>query len=89
MTRYYISNPNAERGFEEITEAEWKALIGEAPNNAYASKVYRGTMSIDDVPEENRETVQAIVNAKIARFGTYENQTVSDNELTDMIEEVL
>lgn len=89
MTHYYISNPNAEKGFEEITEAEWNAIIGQAPNDVYANKVYRGAMSIDDVPEENRETVQAIVNNKIEKWGLYEDQTISNNEFTNMIEEVL
>ena len=88
MTRYYIS-ANNEKGFEEITEAEWNAIIGQTPNSTYANKVYRGTMSIDEVPEENRETVQAIVDAKIAKWGLYENQTISSNELQNLIEEVL
>ena len=89
MTHYYISNPNAEKGFEEITEAEWNAIIGQAPNSTYANQVYRGTISINEVPEENKETVQAIVDAKIAKWGLYEEQTVSSNELQNLIEEVL
>lgn len=89
MTHYYISNPNAEKGFEEITEAEWNAIIGQAPNSTYANQVYRGTISIDEVPEENKETVQAIVDAKIAKWGVYENQTISDSEFQSMIEEAL
>lgn len=88
MTHYYIS-ANNEKGFEEITEAEWNAIIGEAPNSTYADQVYRGKISIDEVPEENKETVQAIIDAKITKWGLYENQTVSDNELSNMIEEVL
>ena len=88
MKHYYIS-ANNDKGFEEITEAEWNAIIGQEPNSSYASKIYRGTMSIDEVPEENKETVQAIVDARIAKWGLYENQTISDNELSNMIEEVL
>lgn len=89
MKHYYISNPNNEKGFEEITEAEWNAIIGQAPNSTYANQVYRGTISIDEVPEENKETVQAIVDAKITKWGLYENQTVSSNELQNLIEEAL
>ena len=88
MTHYYVSDNN-EKGFEEITEAEWNAIIGQAPNSTYATQVYRGTMSIDEVPEENKETVQAIVDAKIAKWGLYEEQAVSSNELQNLIEEVL
>lgn len=80
MKHYYIS-ANNEKGFEEVTEAEWLSLVGDENQRGYANKVYRGTMTIDEVPEENRETVQAIVDAKIAKWGLYENQTVSSNEL--------
>jgi hypothetical protein len=89
MKHYYIADPNAEKGFIEITEEEFNAIIGTEETRPYASKVYRGELSIEEVPEDIRETVQAIVDAKIARFGEYAKQEISANELNNMIEEVL
>lgn len=89
MKHYYIANPNSSKGFEEVTEAEWLAIIGEEPNREYAAKVYRGQMSMDEVPEENKTTVESIVAARVARFGEYNQQPVSAIELKDMVEEVL
>ena len=43
MTRYYISNPEAERGFEELTEAEWLGLIGEGEG--------KGEVTVDEVEQ--------------------------------------
>lgn len=72
MKHYYLINKSAPRGFEEITEEEYLAVAGLPPVKEYATKLYRGQMSIDDVPEEHRETTQAVVDAKIARMGVYE-----------------
>lgn len=69
MKHYFLLNENAKRGFEEITEEEYLAVVGEPPVKEYAAKVYRGEMSIEDVPEEHREKTQAVVDAKIARLG--------------------
>ena len=69
MKHYFLLNENAERGFEEITEEEYRAVVGEPPVKDYATKVYRGEMTIEDVPEEHREATQAVVDAKIARLG--------------------
>ena len=71
MGKYYLLNKNAPCGFEEITEEEYLAVVGFPPVKDYAAKVYRGKMSIEDVPEEHREATQAVVDAKIARLGAY------------------
>ena len=73
MKKYYLLNRNAPCGFEEITEKEYLSVVGLPPVKDYAFKVYRGQMSIDDVPEEHREATQAVVDAKIARLGAYRN----------------
>ena len=86
---YYISNPNSEKGFDKVTEAEFFAIIGDEKHEPYVSKVYQEQITIDDVPEENREAVQAIVNAKIARFGLYKDQPISPFELQKMIKGVM
>lgn len=72
MKHYYLLNRNAPRGFEEITEEEYAAVVGFPPVKEYAAKVYKGRMSIEDVPEEHREQTQAVVDAKIARLGAYQ-----------------
>ena len=89
MKHYYISNPNSHKGFEEVTESEFLAFVGDESTRPYATKVYRGEISIDEVPEELRESVQSVVDAKIARLGIYANQDVPANELKTMIEEVI
>lgn len=85
MTRYYISDPTAERGFVELIETEWFALMGNDTTRPYAAQVYRGEITINEVPEELRETVQSIVDTKIARWGLYEERNLSDTEALDII----
>lgn len=72
MKHYFLLNRNAPRGFEEITEEEYLAVVGEPPVKEYATKVYRGEMTIEDIPEEHREATQDVVDAKIARLGAYQ-----------------
>ena len=82
MTHYYLLNRNAPRGFEEIAEEEYLAVVGLSPVREYAEKVYRGRMSIADVPEEHREKTQAVVDARIARLGAYQ---IPDAQALDII----
>lgn len=84
MTRYYIS-VNNDKGFEEISEAEFVSLFGDETTRPYAGKVYKGTLSIEEVPEELREAVQAVVNTKIERWGTYESRDIPDSEALNII----
>lgn len=88
MTHYYISADN-EKGFEEVTEAEWLSLIGDENQRGYANKVYRGEMTLDEVPEEYRTSVQAIVANKVARWGEYEQRAVTAEELKQLIDGVM
>lgn len=85
MKHYYITDNTQPKGFVEITEAEFYALIGTDETRPYASQVYRGELSIEEVPEDLREAVQAIVDAKIARWGTYETRELSDSEALNII----
>lgn len=72
MTHYYLINRNAPRGFEEITEEEYVAVVGFPPVKEYAAKVYSGIINIEEVPEEHREATQAVVDARISRLGAYQ-----------------
>lgn len=85
MTRYYISDPTAERGFVELTESEWLAIIGDDTTRPYASQLYRGDITIEDVPEELREVVQSVVDNKIARWGLYSERNISDTEALNIV----
>lgn len=89
MKHYYITSPNAEKGFVEVTEDEFTTLIGTEETRPYANQVYRNELSINEVPEDLREAVQAVVDAKIARWGEYNKQEVSSEELKSLVEEVL
>lgn len=85
MTHYYIADNTQPKGFIEVTEAEWNALIGTEETRPYANQVYRGELSIEEVPEDLREAVQAVVDTKIARWGTYESRDISDSEALNII----
>jgi len=85
MTHYYISDPKAEKGFVELTESEWHALIGTEEVRPYTGKVYRGEMAMDDVPEELREEVAAVVAAKVERWGLYSERELTAHEALNII----
>jgi hypothetical protein len=82
---YYIADSTQPRGFVEVSEEEFTAVIGDDTTRPYAGKVYRGEMTIEEVPEELREAVQAVVDAKIERFGVYIEQDVSASELKEVL----
>lgn len=87
--RYYLVNRNSARGFDEVTEDEYKAIMGDETTRPYASKVYRGKMTMEEVPEEYREAVSTVVAAKVARWGEYNSQPVTGAEMLAMAEEVV
>ena len=86
---YYIVDPTAEKGFVEVTETEFTTLLGNETTRPYASKVYRGEITIEEVPEDVREAVSTVVAAKIECFGEYSKQEVPATELKSMIEEAI
>lgn len=85
MTHYYISDPTAPKGFVELTESEWLALIGTDTTRPYASQVYRGEMELSAVPEDIREEVEAVVQAKVDRWGLYSEREISDREALNIL----
>lgn len=88
MKRYYIS-ANNQKGFEELTETEFFAIVGDDTHRPYASKVYRGKMALEDVPDQYRATVEALVSARVERCGAYAERDISADELKSMIEGVI
>ena len=85
MTRYYITDPTAPKGFVELTESEWLALFGTDTTRPYASQVYRGEITLDDVPEDIREEVEAVVATKVARWGLYSERELTDREALNIL----
>lgn len=71
MKHFCLSDSTQPKGFIEVTETEFTTLIGTEETRPYASKVYRNELSISEVPTELQEAVQAVVDAKIARWGEY------------------
>lgn len=89
MKHYYIADNTQPKGFIEVTENEFYALVGTEETRPYASEVYRGEISIEEVPEDLREAVQVVVDNRIARWDEYKNQNISAGEMQDLIESAL
>ena len=85
MTRYCVRDTSAPKGYVEITEAEWISVVGTDEAAPYASKVYRGEITLDEVPEDIREEVEAVVQAKVERWGLYSEREISDKEALDIL----
>ena len=88
MKRYYIIDHTQPKGFIEITEIDFYNILGNETIRPYAKQVYRGKITIDEVPEEYRQEVETVVNKRIARFGEYEAR-VSDSQALAEIMEVI
>jgi len=85
VTHYYVSDPTAEKGFVELTESEWYALLGTEEVRPYTGKVYRGEMDISEVPEELREEAAAVVAEKVKRWGLYSERELTSHEALNII----
>lgn len=85
MKRYYIADETQPKGFVEVTENEFHALVGCDEIRNYVMDVYHNEIPLSAVPEELREQVQTVVNNKIARWGTYENRNISDAEALNIL----
>lgn len=85
MTRYYIADKNDPRGYVELSAEEWAEFMGDDTTRPYAAKVYCDEISIEDVPEELRETVQALVNKKVERWGLYSERDIPSDDALDIL----
>lgn len=79
---------NNEKPVEELTEEEFLSLFGNDTQRPYVLQLYRGDINIDDVPEDLQESVQTIVNNRIARWGLWRNLPSSPHEVTALAEAV-
>jgi len=89
MTMQYYILSNNRQDFEEVTREEYIKIIGEPPCSMYALQVYEHMIDISEVPEEYRETVEAIVSTKIEKYGECPQGDIENSEFMDMLEEIL
>lgn len=74
----------------EITKEEYEALAADiALTFECVDKVYRGEMTVEEVSERLQENVQEQVDARIADFGPYDPDEISDEEAMDIIKGVV
>ena len=74
---------------EQITEDEYLSLFGEKEYRLYAHKLYYGMISIEDIPEDKRDVVQNIVNNRIVKYGSYDSQPATLNDMNKAIQKLL
>ena len=73
-------------GGEEITEAEYNALLAEIREKAaLVDKLYSGEITIADVPTDWREEIQRRVDERIAAEGAAEEQDISAEEALEIL----
>lgn len=73
-------------GGTEIAEAEYYRLLAEIREKAtLVNKLYRGEITIEEVPEQWREEVQRQVAERIAAQGTADEQDLPAEEILDII----
>lgn len=85
VMKYYMSDRTAKRGHVEYTEGEWFALMGNDITRPYATAVYQEEMAMDDVPEDIREAVAAVVEEKVKRWGLYAERELSADEALNIL----
>ena len=73
-------------GGEEITEAEYNALLLEIREKAdLVNKLYSGEITIDAVPVDWQEEIQRRVDERVAADGSAEEQDISAEEALDIL----
>lgn len=73
-------------GGEEITEAEYNALLSEIREKAaLVDKLYSGEITLDEVPADWQEEIQRRVDERIAYEGAAEEQDISAEEALDIL----
>ena len=73
-------------GGNEITEAEYNALLSEIREKAdLVYKLYSSEITIDAVPTEWKEEIQRRVDERIAAEGEADEQDISAEEALDII----
>ena len=73
-------------GGTEITEAEYNALLSEIREKAtLVHKLYRGEITIDEVPADWQEEIQRRVDERVAAEGSAEEQDIYAEEALEIL----
>ena len=73
-------------GGEEITEAEYNALLSEIREKAnLVNKLYSGEITIDAVPVDWQEEIQQRVDERISAEGSAEEQDIPAEEALEIL----
>ena len=92
--RYYVQYTESGKllavgtgyGGEEITEAEYNALLSEIHEKAdLVNKLYSGEITLDEVPADWQEEIQRRVDERIAAEGSAEEQDITAEEALDIL----
>lgn len=92
--RYYAQYNNSGKliaigtgaGGTEITEAEYNVLLAEIREKAaLVDKLYRGEITIDEVPADWQDEIQRRVDERIAAEGSAEDQDISAEEALEIL----
>lgn len=94
MVRYYAQYSEDKKilsigtgsGCTEISEAEYNTLLAEIREKAaLVDKLYRGEITIDDVPTNWQEEIQRRVDERRSAEGEAAEQDISAEEALDII----
>ena len=73
-------------GGEEITEAEYNALLSEIrEKTAMVDKLYGGEITIDEVPADWQEEIQRRVDERVAAEGSAAERDISAEEALEIL----
>ena len=73
-------------GGEEITEAEYNALLSEIREKVdLVNRLYSGEITIDNIPSDWQEEIQRRVDERIAAEGEAAEQDISAEEALDIL----
>lgn len=70
--------------FVEVSAEQFQELMGDRAVRPHVNGVYFGQMSIEEVPQEHREAVAAVVAAREAFSGPY--QVPAAEALAELVE---
>lgn len=69
-----------------LTEPELLSLFGEGDCRQYAHKLYWGSIAMEDIPKQYQQTVQNIVDTKVARWGNPDKLRANPYEMRALYE---
>ena len=69
MAVYEIINKDGV--YEEVTHEQWLKIVGDDDTWLFAHNIYKGRATLEDVPEQYREAVAKVVEARLEFSGEY------------------